>query len=261
MRVIAVVNQKGGSGKTTTAVNLAAALGERERSVLLIDFDPQGSASMWYGISDGGKGMLDCLTGEAVLADLVEATPTPGVWVVPCSTWLAGAEKALATEHGAESILRSRISQLPKGRWDYCLIDCPPTLGVLTINALTAAREVIIPVEAHVMALAGVAQIHKTVEVVQGRQNPDLEITGILPCRVDARTKHSQEVVNTLRTRFGAVVYKTVIRENIRLAECWSFSKPITQYDSTSYGAKDYRELAGEVLGQERSMSHRRGHG
>jgi len=253
MRIIAVVNQKGGSGKTTTTVNLAAALGERERTVLLIDFDPQGSASQWYGISDGGKGLLDVLAGTANLADLVETTPTPGVWVIPCSTWLAGVEKALAAEPGAEAILRKRLAKLPDERWDYCLIDCPPTLGVLTINALTAADEVIIPVEAHVMALAGVAQIHKTVEVVQGRLNPDLAITGILPCRVDARTRHSQEVVATLRQRFEGTVYKTVIRENVRLAECWSFAKPITQYDSASYGAKDYRDLAAEVVAQERT--------
>jgi chromosome partitioning protein len=255
MRTLAIVNQKGGSGKTTTSVNLAAALGEQDRRVLLIDLDPQGSASMWYGMQDGGKGLLDAFTGDTPLIDLVQETMTPGVWVIPCSTWLAGAEKALAPESGAESVLRKRIAKLPKDRWDYCLIDCPPTLGVLTINALTAADEVMIPVESHVMALAGVAQIHKTVEVVQGKLNPDLAITGIVACRVDGRTRHSLEVVEKLRERFGKTVFKTVIRENIRLAECWSFAKPITQYDSFCYGAKDYRDLAAEVLRQERSAT------
>ncbi|MBA3709516.1 MAG: ParA family protein [Planctomycetes bacterium] len=255
MRTLAIVNQKGGSGKTTTTVNLAAALGERDRRVLVIDLDPQASASMWFGVTDSGKGLLDVFTGDAALIDQVQETLVPGVWVVPCSTWLAGADKALAPENGAESIFRKRIAKLPKDRWDYCLIDCPPTLGVLTINALTAADEVVIPVESHVMALAGVAQIHKTVEVVKERLNPDLEITGVVACRVDARTRHSLEVVEKLRERFGKTVYKTVIRENIRLAECWSFAKPITQYDSFCYGAKDYRDLAAEVLKQERALA------
>src|SRR3954465_9373645 len=127
MRTLAIVNQKGGSGKTTTTVNLAAALGERERSVLLIDLDPQASASMWFGIKDGGKGLLDVFTGDAALIDQVQETLTPGVWMVPCSTWLAGAEKALAPEAGAESVLRKRIAKLTqsaKDRWDYCVIDC-----------------------------------------------------------------------------------------------------------------------------------------
>lgn len=255
MRTLAIVNQKGGSGKTTTAVNLAAALGEKERSVLLMDLDPQASASMWVGISDGGKGLLDALTGTGDLAELITPTVVPGVSVIPCSTWLAGAEKALATHSGAESILRKRLGKLDTSRYDYCVIDCPPTLGVLTINALTAADEVVIPVEAHVMALAGVAQIHTTVAVVQERLNPALKITGILACRVDARTRHAQEVVERLRERFGSLVYRTVIRENIRLAECWSFAKPITQYDSFSYGAKDYRDLATEVIRQERAQA------
>src|SRR5258708_9197264 len=185
MRPLGIINQKGGSGKTTTAVNLAAALGEKGKRVLVIDLDPQASTSSWFGIKDVGKELLDVFTGASELADQVQVSSALGVDVVPCSTWLAGVEKALAGEVGAESILRRRIRKLPKDKWDYLLIDCPPTLGILAINALTAADEVLIPVEAHVMALAGVAQIIKTAEVVKDRLNADLELTGILACRVD----------------------------------------------------------------------------
>jgi chromosome partitioning protein len=143
------------------------------------------------------------------------------------------------------------LEGLPKGRWDYVLLDCPPTLGVLTVNALAAARELLVPVEAHVMALSGLAQLLHTVEVVKERLNPKLAISGILACRVDARTRHAREVVERLRERSGNLVYKTVIRENIRLAECPSFGQPITQYDPRSAGAADYRALAAEVIRQE----------
>jgi chromosome partitioning protein len=253
MRTLAIINQKGGSGKTTTTVNLAATIGEKGRRVLVIDLDPQASTSSWFGITDGGKGMLDVLSDNAELVDQVQVSSALGVDVVPCSTWLAGAEKALSGEVGAETILRRKIRKLPKDRWDYLLIDCPPTLGILAINALAGAEEVLIPVEAHVMALAGVAQIIKTAEVVKERLNPDLELTGIVACRVDGRTRHSLEVVEQLRARFGKLVFRTVIRENIRLAEAPSYAQPITVYDPRSFGAEDYRDLAAEVIKQERS--------
>ena len=252
MRSLSIINQKGGSGKTTTTVNLAATLGEKGRRVLVIDLDPQASTSAWFGITDAGKGLLDVLTDHAELIDQVQASSALGVDVIPCSTWLAGAEKALSGEVGAETILARKIRKLPKSRWDYLLMDCPPTLGILAINALAGAQEVLIPVEAHVMALAGVAQIIKTAEVVKERLNPELELTGIVACRVDGRTRHSLEVVEQLRQRFGKLVFKTVIRENIRLAEAPSYSQPITIYDPRSYGAEDYRDLAAEVIKQER---------
>lgn len=252
MRILAIVNQKGGSGKTTTSVNLAAALGEKGRRVLLIDLDPQASTSAWYGIQAVGKGLLDVFTRGDELIDQVQATAVLGVDVVPCSTWLANAEKVLADVAGAELLLQRQLRKLPADRWDYVLIDCPPTLGVLTVNALAAATELMIPVEAHVMALNGVAQIVKTAEVVHERLNPDLELTGVVACRVDLRTRHPQEVVEQLRAKFGKLVYKTVIRENIRLAEAPSFAQPITIYDSKCNGAEDYRDLAAEVVKQER---------
>jgi chromosome partitioning protein len=265
MRTIAIVNQKGGSGKTTTAVNLAAALAEKNRRVLLIDADPQASTSDWYGASDPGKAALDVFTGNRDLQSLIEETSTPRVSIVPASSWLFAADGALAGKHDAETILSRKIAplrQLPAGlrplpgsestyKWNYILIDCAPNLGVLVLNAIAAAREVLVPVEAHAMALNGLRSVLGTVEAVKEHHAPELSIAGILACRVDGRTRHAVAVVDELRKRFGSQVYKTVIRENVKLAECPSFREPITQYDPASYGAEDYRSLAVEVLKQE----------
>ncbi len=250
MRLIAIINQKGGSGKTTTTVNLAAALAEQGRRVLVLDLDPQASASSWLGVKDGGRGLLDVLTNRSPLAELVQPTSADGVDIIPSSSWLIGAEKALAGEVGAEAILRQRLGAL-KGLWQYILIDCPPALGFLTVNALTAARELLVPVESHVMALGGLARILETLEQVKERLNSEITMAGIVACRVDLRTRHAQEVVEQLRGRFGPLVYNTLIRENVRLAECPSFGQPITRYDSACNGAEDYRRLATEVIRQE----------
>ncbi len=250
MRSIAVVNQKGGTSKTTTAVNIAATLVEQGRHVLLVDLDPQHSATDWLLDSrDVGKGVFSILVENGNVFDVVHQTPVAGVDLVPSSSWLVGAEKALAGEVGAETTLRRKLEKL--SGYDYVLMDCPPQLGILTINALVAAREVLVPVEAHVMALSGLAQLMETVELVQERLNPELEITGILPCRVDNRTRHAREVVDQLRQRFGALVYETVVRENVRLAEAPSFGEPITVYDPSSAGSEDHRALAQEVIAQE----------
>jgi chromosome partitioning protein len=250
MRLIAIINQKGRSAKTTTAVNLAAALGEQQRRVLVLDLDPQASASSWLGVKDGGRGLLDVFTDRLALAGLVKPTSADGVEVIPSSSWLVGVEKALAGEVGAETTLRRRLAEL-KGPWQYILIDCPPALGLMTVNALAAAREVLVTVESHVMALSGLARLLETLEVVKERLNPDIKMAGILACRVDARTRHAQEVVEQLRTRFGSLVYDAMIRENVRLAECPSFAQPITLYDPRSHGAADYRQLATDVIRQE----------
>jgi chromosome partitioning protein len=250
VRTIAVTNQKGGSAKTTSAVNLAAALGEKGHRVLVIDLDPQASASAWLGVRDGGKGLLEVFTGEGRLEDIVVQTSAENVDLVPSSAWLANAEKALAGEPGAETVLRRAVARL-EDRWDFCLIDCPPALGLLTIAALTAADEVIVPLEVSAMALAGLAGLTRTVELVADRLNPGLSIAAVLACRVDGRTNLSKDVVESLRASLGSKVMKTVVRENVRLREAWSFGQPITVYDPRSAGAEDYRAAAAELLRRE----------
>jgi chromosome partitioning protein len=250
---MAIANQKGGSGKTTTSVNLAAALGEQGRRVLMLDLDPQHSATAWLGLKNPGKGLYELFVHQASLLDVLQETAVPGVDLAPSSPWLVGVERVLAGEVGAEHLLKRNVAALPADRWDYLLIDCPPTLGILTINALAAVREVLVPVEAHVMALAGLAQLLHTMEIVKDRLNPDLKVSGILACRMDGRTRHAREVVDQLRERSGSLVYQTVIRENIRLAECPSFAQPIIGYDPKSTGAADYRQLAREIMAQEQT--------
>jgi chromosome partitioning protein len=251
MRTFAIANQKGGSGKTTTSVNLAAALGEKGRRVLVVDLDPQHSATAWLGIRDHGKGLYNLFVENGDFKEVIHSTGITGVDLAPSSPWLVGVERILAGEVGAEQILRRHLARLPADAYDYVLIDCPPTLGILTVNALAAVQELLVPVEAHVMALSGLAQLLHTVEVVKERLNADLKISGILACRVDARTRHAREVVEQLREHNGHLVYRTVIRENIRLAECPSFAQPITQYDPRSSGTADYLALAEEIIAQE----------
>lgn len=253
MRTLAIVNQKGGSGKTTTVVNLAAALAEQHRRVLVLDLDPQASASGWLGVEDGTSKLLEVMMDKEKLSALVRRTNVEGVDAVGSSMWLAGAETALGSRKDAAHVLRSAMGSLPAKTWDYVLLDCPPTLGFLTVNAITAASEICVPVETHVLPLKGLVQLLRTVDSLNGiRRNP-LERSGILACRVDRRTRHSLEVLEQLRDRFDKQVYRTVIRESVRLAECPSFVQPITRYAARSTGAFDYRALASEVVRQERS--------
>ena len=248
MRTLAIMNQKGGSGKTTTAVNLAATLGEKGKNVLLIDLDSQGSASSWLGCHDGGKGLFDVFAENGSLLDNVRDSGSPGVDFVPSSPWLVGLERSLAGEVGAELVFRRALERLPRDRWDFVLVDCPPSLGLLSVSALTACHEVLVPVETHVMALAGLAALLHTVERVRDRLNAELRITAILPCRVDSRKNLCRDVVSRLRERFGELVLDSMVRENVRLAEAPSFGRPITLYDGRSAGAEDYRAVAVELL-------------
>jgi len=248
MHTLALMNQKGGSGKTTTAVNLAAALGELERRVLLVDLDPQASATAWLGRSPSERGLYDVLTANGNLADLVADTDVAGVALIPSSSWLVGVERALAGEVGAETIFRRALGALPP-HWDLALLDCPPSLGLLSVSALVASRAVLVPVEAHVMAMAGLAALLQTTERVRERLNPELAIAAILACRVN-RTNLAREVVARLRERFGDLVLDAVVRESVRLAEAPSFGRPITTYDPRGAGAEDYRAVARELLGR-----------
>jgi len=253
MRTIALVNQKGGVGKTTTTVNLAAALAGLGRKVLIIDLDPQHSASTWYQATrPEGRGAFDLFSDRGTaLADLIAATATEGVSIIPSSPFMYNVERALAGEPGAEQSLKIRLKQLPARQFDYVLIDCPPSLGLLTVNALTAVSEVFVPVESHVLGLHGLEKLAQTVAIVKERLNGSLRITGIVACRVKAQTRHAQEVMQDIRERFTEVFFETVIRENVRLTECPSQGVPITAYAPTSNGAEDYRKLAREVVAQE----------
>jgi chromosome partitioning protein len=253
MRVIAVANQKGGTGKTTTTVNLAAALGGLGRRVLVVDLDPQANASAWLGVRDGGAGLLEALVADdgAALASLVRPSSARGVDLVPASSQLARAERHLGEALGGEKRLLCLIRGLPRGRWDYLLIDCPPALGQLTINALAAAGEILVPVEASTMAVAGVAGLVKTVAQARKYLNADLAVCGIFACRVDTRTVLARDVVAALRERFPGMALATTIRETVRLREAWGRVAPINVYAPRSYGADDYRSLAAEIVQQE----------
>lgn len=256
MRKLTIVNQKGGSGKTTTVVNLAAALAERRQRVLVIDLDPQASASHWFRVEGEDRGLLSLFTAGGRLRDLVRATQTEGVDLVPSSRWLIGAEQLSAMGRETTTRLRAQLNGGTSEEWDFVLIDCPPTLGMLTVSALAAADSVLIPVEAKILPLQGLAHLLETIDVVRDRLNPALSIAGILPCRVDRRTRLATEIVSDLRRRFGDLVYPVVIRENVRLAECPSFGQPILRYSTASAGAQDYRALAGAVLSREKGEAH-----
>jgi chromosome partitioning protein len=203
MRTIAIVNQKGGTGKTTTTVNLGATLAEQGKKVLLIDLDPQYSTTSWLAAHVVNRGVFDLFADpeHKSISDLIQPTGTTNLFLVGASAWLVGAEKALSNEPGAETILREKINAI-EDQFDYVLIDCAPTLGILTVNALTAVREVLVPVECHYMGLQGLAQLLQTVDRVRKRLNSNLSICGILPCRLDSRTNHGKEVVEKLRSRF-----------------------------------------------------------
>lgn len=246
MRVISILNQKGGVGKTTTSVNLAAALGALGKRVLLLDLDPQANATTWMAVESPHPGLLETMVENLPLANLVHETTVPNVWMVPGSLSLSGAERRLAGEVGTEFILRGMLKGLDG--YDFVLIDCPPSLGLLTVNALACSREVLIPVVPQILSLDGMQMLFRTVEVVRDRLNHDLHVSGVLLVRVDARTKLTREVVEHLRERYGDLVLKTAIRENVRLAEAPAHKVPISIHDSRSKGAHDYAALAEELV-------------
>jgi chromosome partitioning protein len=253
MRKIAINNQKGGSGKTTTAVNLAAALADRGKKVLLVDLDPQSSASIWLGFYKytSEKNLFDIDGNETLIPELAQKTKIKNLDIIPFSPIRNKFSKEMKEYPNKPFLLRNKFLGLDKNSYDYVLFDCNPGLNLTTINALAAANEILIPVVAETMALYGVLSLLETLESVQAKLNPSLKITGILPCRVNTATKHNMEIVDILTEKFGILVYKTFIREDIRLSECYSFNQSIFQYDNKTTGSLDYRAFTAEVIFQE----------
>jgi chromosome partitioning protein len=250
LKTIAVSNQKGGSGKTTTAVNLSAALAEHGCRVLLVDLDPQASASAWLGFRMATAACSTSSPTTSTFATLRANTRLPNVDIVPALPWLLGVDKALAAEVGAETLLRTALARLP-ARWDYVVVDCPPSLGLLAIAAFVACQSLLIPIETRVMALGGLAALLRTMERVRERLNPELSLAGIVPCRVDLRTNLSREIVRRLRERFADVVFDSTVRENVRLAEAPSFEQPNHELRARQHRRRDYRAIAVEWFERE----------
>lgn len=260
MRSIAVINQKGGVGKTTTAVNLAAAIAEQGCRVCLIDLDPQAHATLHLGISPSSDqpSVYDVLCSDASLAE-ARCWANERLAVIPANLDLAAAELELAGEVGREVILRDKL-EVDTEAFDYLVLDCPPSLGVLTLNALTAVEEVLLPLQPHFLALHGLSKLLRTIDIVAKRLNPQLHLSGIVLCMYESGTRLAAEVTRdvdeflkvqsqTTGAWAGAKFYQTRIRRNIRLAEAPSFGQTIFQYANQSNGAEDYRQLACEVLG------------
>jgi chromosome partitioning protein len=248
-RIVAIVNQKGGVGKTTTAINLGAALAELGRQVVLVDLDPQGNSTSGLGFDVRRQRLTvyQLLSGEAVIDDVALPTAVPGLHLVPSDLALAGAEIELATQPEREFRLRRALGEL-RGGFGHVIIDCPPSLGLLTLNALTAANEVLVPMQCEFFALEGLGNLVYTVALVRQRLNPELRLSGILMTQFDARTTVAWEVVDQVRRAYPAETYATLIPRNVRLSEAPSHGRPITLYDPSCKGALAYRELAKEVL-------------
>jgi chromosome partitioning protein len=247
-RVIAIANQKGGVGKTTTAVNLGAALADAGFRVLIVDLDPQGNATTGVGLNprDVSGSIYDVIMSDAAMDDCIEATAIKNLFVAPATIDLAGAEIELVPQISRELKLKRALDSV-RDQFDIALIDCPPSLGLLTVNGLAAADDVIVPIQCEYYALEGLGQLLRNVALVQANLNPSLDVRGIILTMYDARTKLADQVVDEVRDYFGPKVYKTVVPRTVRLSEAPSYGQPITVFDSTSRGAKAYRELAKEV--------------
>ncbi len=253
-KIIAVVNQKGGVGKTTTSINLSACLGQKGKKVLLLDSDPQGNASSGVGI-DGKNAELstyDCLVNGKAVEDVIVETEHKNLWLCPGNINLAGAELELVDAEKREFQLKNALKSV-KDRFDFIIIDCPPSLGLLTLNAFAAADSVLIPIQCEYYALEGLSQLTRTIKMVKQGLNKDLKIEGILLTMYDSRTNLSVQVVEEVQKYFAATVYKTIIPRNVRLSEAPSYGKPIIAFDKRSKGALCYQKLANEVIRMNRS--------
>ncbi len=245
-KIIAIVNQKGGVGKTTTTINVAAQIASDKHSVLIVDLDPQGNASSGLGLDRAQQNtMYEILSGTSDLAASVSETNVAQLYIVPSNSNLAGSEIELVGRGEREFVL-SRV--LTAATYEYILIDCPPSLGLLTINALTAAQSVMIPVQAEYYALEGLSQLLNTIQAVRGSTNPNLELLGIALTMYDKRNSLSEQVQTEVRNYFGDKLFKTLIPRNVRLAEAPSYGRTIFEHDKWSKGARAYKSLAREIL-------------
>ena len=249
VRVIAVANQKGGVGKTTTTINLGAAMAESDKRILVVDLDPQANATTGLGISNRGlqSSIYEVILQQATIGEVICTTEVPNLEVIPSSLALAGAEIELVTAFSREHRLERALETVADD-YDVILIDCPPALGLLTINALVAAQEVLVPIQCEYYALEGLGQLVGNVDLVRANLNPDLKISTIALVMYDARTNLSEQVAEEVRTFFGDKVCRQVIPRSVRLSEAPSFGQPITVFDPTCRGAVAYRQLAKEVL-------------
>ncbi len=247
-KIVSLANQKGGVGKTTTAINLGASLAACERKVLLVDLDPQANATSGVGHSKSEeKSMYPVLVDEMPIHDIIVATELPTLYLAPSSVDLVGAEVELRDAIGREHYLRKALEPL-SGEYDYILIDSPPSLGLLTINGLTAAHSVVVPMQCEYFALEGISQLMTTIDRVRDAVNPTLEIEGIVLTMFDERMNLSRQVAEEVKNHFGEKVYETVIPRNVRLGEAPSFGKPIILYDIRSRGSEAYINLAKEFI-------------
>ncbi len=248
-RVIAIANQKGGVGKTTTAINLSAALGELGKKVLVIDTDPQGNTTNGLGLDKNTieNTIYELLIGNASTDEAIHKDVCPGVDIIPSNVNLAAVEIELIDAEDKEYILRDSIKDI-KDKYDFTIIDCPPSLSLLTINAMTTADTVLVPIQCEYYALEGLSQLIGTVNLVKDRLNPDLEMEGVVFTMFDSRTNLSLQVVENVKENIDEHVYKTIIPRNIRLAEAPSYGMPINQYEPKSAGSEAYRLLAKEVI-------------
>ena len=246
-RIIAIANQKGGVGKTTTAVNLSACLALANKKVLLIDLDPQGNATSGLGLNSDSedRGIYNALIEGTALRSVMKRSRIPALMVVPSTIDLSGAEVELVDISDRETRLKESISSIVDD-FDYIFIDCPPSLGLLSLNALTASDSVLIPIQCEYFALEGISKILRTLKLVKGRLNPSLDIEGVLLTMFDARNNLSHQVAEEIRSHLGAKAYKTVIPRNVKVSESPSFGKPVVLYDSSSNGAQSYIKFAKE---------------